>query len=91
MTLGTTESFLTRILSFDSSNSKNFFSFPLIYLFITTYLHVPTQWRIQEPPFWAVPIVATKKYTDVRLNGTPLSAYRTKKTAAMHMAHLRML
>ena len=28
-------------------------------------------------PLWAVP--STKKYTDVRLNGTPLSGYRTRK------------
>ena len=33
--------------------------------------------------------ISTKKYADVRLNGTPLSGYRTKKTAAT--AHLRML
>jgi hypothetical protein len=31
----------------------------------------------------------TLRSTDDRLNGTPLSGYRTKKTAAM--AHLRML
>ena len=53
------------------------------------------QWRIQRgdprvhrTPLWAAP--STKKcHTDVRLNGTPLSGYRTKKTAPM--AHLRML
>ena len=39
------------------------------------------------PPLLVAP--STKKYTDVRLNETPLSGCRTKKTAAM--AHLRML
>ena len=41
---------------------------------------------VHRNPLWAAP--STKKYTGVRLNGTPLSGYRTKKTAAM--AHLRM-
>ena len=43
--------------------------------------------RVHRTPLWAAP--STKKYTDVRLNGTPLSGYRTKKTAPT--AHLRML
>ena len=45
----------------------------------------------QEPPFGLVTrlplgctyIVALRKCTDVKLNGTPPSGYRTKKTAAM--------
>ena len=41
----------------------------------------------QEPPFGLHdPILRS---TDDKLKGTPLSGYRTKKTAAM--AHLRML
>ena len=39
-----------------------------------------------EPPFG---LHLTLRSTDDRLNGTPLSGYRTKKTAVM--AHLRML
>ena len=39
-----------------------------------------------EPPFG---LHLTLRSTDDRLNGTPLSGYRTKKTAAM--AHLRLL
>ena len=42
------------------------------------------QWRIQRgiqgctgTPLWAAP--STKKYTEVRLNGTPLSGYRNRK------------
>ena len=49
------------------------------------------QWWIQRgipgctgTPLWAAPSTIL-----VRLNGTPLFGYRTKKTAAM--AHLRML
>ena len=38
------------------------------------------------PPFG---LHLTLRSTDDKLNGTPLSGYRTKKTAAM--AHLRML
>ena len=40
----------------------------------------------QEPTFV---LHLALRSTDGRLNGTPLSGYRTKKTAAM--AHLRML
>ena len=44
-------------------------------------------WRFRQNPLWAAPIVL--RGTGDRLNGTPLSGYRTKKTAAM--AHLSML
>ena len=60
------------------------------------YYHRPTvakQWRIQgdkggtnEPPFGLH--LTLRSTDDDKLNGTPLSGYRTKKIAAM--AHLRM-
>ena len=55
-----------------------------------THAKKGSQWQIQGCtgiPLWTTP--STKKYTDVRPNGTPLSGYRAKKTAAT--AHLRML
>ena len=63
--------------SFPSSTAKLFPS-----AFYTC--SVAMQWRIQMgiqgctgTPLWAAP--STKKYTDVRLNWTPLSGYRTRK------------
>ena len=65
---------------------------------ITTTISVvmTMQWRIQGggggkggasvPPFG---LHKTLRSTDDKLNGTPLSGYRTKKTASM--AHLRKL
>ena len=57
------------------------------------FISFSKQWRIQGgkggasvPPFGLHP---TLRSTDDKLKGTPLSGYRTKKTAAM--AHLRML
>ena len=44
------------------------------------------KWGARVPPFG---LHLTLRSTDDTLNGTPLSGYRTKKTAAM--AHLRML
>ena len=41
---------------------------------------------VQEPPFG---MHLALRSTDDRLNGTPLSGYKSKKTVAM--AHLRML
>ena len=64
-----------------------------LFLQLVVWVFRRRQWQIQggkgdanEPPFG---LHLTLRSTDDRLNGTPLSGYRTKKTAAM--AHLRML